>query len=883
MSRLRPKEQVIKQLFALSGNLCAFPGCGERLVDEDGDLIGEICHIEAAEPGGERYNPDQNDEERRSFENLILLCRNHHAKTNNVAKHTVESLRKIKVDHENRFKDEPYVIPEDVEASVLLQITRSLDKIYSAIKESHSEIIAVNNKVSSTAEAVTEMTALMKTIASPDGTFFQGIYADQLRSILELRNNGKSKSALEALRQFKATNWEKVKDELKFKIQANLGVLLLDLGFKLDAANTLIEIAQLRLETCDSLSFLCLGYSMQQNSVEFDKVFSKAMALGCTHPNMWVSYIEIKKSTTPMDEILESIPKGFHTIPELMLSIGLGYVAQNDVDKGIPVLERFLSLVSPKDTSALNARAILITRKIQKVILWENVPLGNLSSIEKKALNDLIDETTQLLADFEETNLNANAWSLRINRAVCYASLGKNSDALADYLYTWTTHKSIETFRNLLSHCLDTNNLELAEKIIAEKDQINFTSEDERITADIFACRALIASGKGLEARAAVDSFVSRSKGEIRRKALNSAVLLLSVGKDLNGALHYAKIAISEFPDYPESYISIGSIYAALGDIVSAKRSLHNAGKILESGRHQTILWIQLGTELYHLKDFKKAAACLEKYPVNNTFNEVNKMLLECYYLSGDFENAIKLAEQLLTAGISNSIIYEILISALGKKNKMLQAETYLKQALKNEQGVSNQLRFIGVQLYVMLKNFNQAADLAKHFPNFDGFDMKQTFFLSSVLIEHGGMTEGLELAYNTRLQFFDKMEAHQAYQSLLRMKADKRERMYPIEVEMECGVILQDGRGLEKTYFLTDDIRVSGPEILRFGNPMTALLLTKKKGDKVINPGVVGSGHTSIIKEIMDKHTYAFRQTLTILTTTFGGISGMVMGKFGD
>ena len=69
MSRLQPTPAVIKRLFALSGNKCAYPGCHEKIVDEHGTVIGEICHIEAAEEGGERYNVNSNDEYRRSFDN----------------------------------------------------------------------------------------------------------------------------------------------------------------------------------------------------------------------------------------------------------------------------------------------------------------------------------------------------------------------------------------------------------------------------------------------------------------------------------------------------------------------------------------------------------------------------------------------------------------------------------------------------------------------------------------------------------------------------------------------------------------------------------------------------------------------------------------------
>jgi len=101
MSRLPLKPTVIKRLFAVSKNECAYPDCKNTIVDEFGTIIGEICHIEAAEQGGERYNADSDDEYRRSFDNLILMCSNHHKKTNNVREYPTEKLINFKSEHES--------------------------------------------------------------------------------------------------------------------------------------------------------------------------------------------------------------------------------------------------------------------------------------------------------------------------------------------------------------------------------------------------------------------------------------------------------------------------------------------------------------------------------------------------------------------------------------------------------------------------------------------------------------------------------------------------------------------------------------------------------------------------------------------------------------
>lgn len=114
MARLQPTPTVVKRLFALSNNVCAYPNCEEKIVDEYGTVIGEICHIEAAEKGGERYNEFSDDEYRRSYDNLILMCSNHHKKTNNFKEYTVEKLKKIKAQHELQNSKSNYQVSEDV-------------------------------------------------------------------------------------------------------------------------------------------------------------------------------------------------------------------------------------------------------------------------------------------------------------------------------------------------------------------------------------------------------------------------------------------------------------------------------------------------------------------------------------------------------------------------------------------------------------------------------------------------------------------------------------------------------------------------------------------------------------------------------------------------
>ncbi|MHA1437840.1 MAG: hypothetical protein ACTSPD_09685 [Promethearchaeota archaeon] len=109
MTLTAPKDKTKKRLFAFSGNKCYFPNCNTPLVDLKSEtVIGEICHIKGKKPKSPRYDPNQSDEERHGFDNLILMCPLHHKVIDdNPDSYTISRLYEIKKRHEeSNIKDE---------------------------------------------------------------------------------------------------------------------------------------------------------------------------------------------------------------------------------------------------------------------------------------------------------------------------------------------------------------------------------------------------------------------------------------------------------------------------------------------------------------------------------------------------------------------------------------------------------------------------------------------------------------------------------------------------------------------------------------------------------------------------------------------------------
>jgi hypothetical protein len=96
-----------KLLFTLSGNQCASPDCIKTMIAKDEkSMIAKICHIAAASADGPRFNPSMTDDERRHFDNLIILCDECHTiidNKENESEYPTKLLKKWKSEHEGKL------------------------------------------------------------------------------------------------------------------------------------------------------------------------------------------------------------------------------------------------------------------------------------------------------------------------------------------------------------------------------------------------------------------------------------------------------------------------------------------------------------------------------------------------------------------------------------------------------------------------------------------------------------------------------------------------------------------------------------------------------------------------------------------------------------
>lgn len=122
MARKSPNAETLKLLYVRSGNECSFPNCEHPIFNDDSLYIAQLCHINAANKGGQRYNEKQTDKERSALENLMFMCHRHHKETDNEEKYTAEILREIKIKHEFKFTEKGKEASKEMIRQVLFEI-----------------------------------------------------------------------------------------------------------------------------------------------------------------------------------------------------------------------------------------------------------------------------------------------------------------------------------------------------------------------------------------------------------------------------------------------------------------------------------------------------------------------------------------------------------------------------------------------------------------------------------------------------------------------------------------------------------------------------------------------------------------------------------------
>ena len=814
MSRLAPKGETIRRLFALSGNLCAFTDCKHKLVNDKGALITQVCHIEAAEEGGERYNKDQSDEERRGFENLMVMCLPHHVETDNVVKYTVPVLKEMKAAHEKRFLANTYNLPAGLEDVIVKEMQRKLDLIYGIVYENQSLIKEGNETGRETQEMLGNLTEMVKKLSSQSSIKIDqaSIYAEQLDFIKQLRIENKAETALSAAIQFKKSKWGTLDDELKFKLIANIASILFDLGRQKEAAEYLLELKSVEYENGDTQAYIALAYAILHDHDNFDIAFTKAVSVNNKNVNLWVGYIYIQNPTTSIDKLMEKIPIDMLDKPEVLFTLGEALVNSGLESEGFEMMEKALQLTGSDPKANWQIKGIYAAKKLVSLITVEKIAYRKYTKNDIDAIESAIAIISEAWDFIKNTELSSNGWQILMNRGIAYKALGLLEKSEFDMQEAYRLSNKFIAFRNLLLHYLDLSKLEKAVDLIETTDSQNF-DEDDKFELEIIKARLYTLQNKGDTAIEILSQRLDDKESDHNLRLLDLITLIYFESGAFEKALPYAAKMSKQYQKLPNGYIASAICHSRMGNIQMALDQLEIAFSFAENSNLPTFTILQIAEEYYSLKQYKKAIECFERLVDESRYDQAFKGLILSYFYANELEKCAEQCVKGLLLSPDDSTINEVLFRSYDELGEYLKAEEVLRQHFQSKAISSfDHFRLLGIQFFKKLGKPDQAVDLCLKISEPQNLSLIQRMGVARILLENGIIDIGLAMAYDALLDNYEESESHVIYLHTLVVRSKKpEESIVPETIQADTAFTIQDKNGKLSTYFLTDDKRLSG------------------------------------------------------------------------
>jgi hypothetical protein len=131
-------QKNLKILWGNAASRCSFTNCQCRLCTDDAGAsapytLGEMAHICGEKPGANRYDRLQTAEQRDGYDNLVLLCPNHHTlidRPEDERRYSADELHRMKSEHEK-------FVSERLEPQEFTDKRQVAERVYPLLKENH--------------------------------------------------------------------------------------------------------------------------------------------------------------------------------------------------------------------------------------------------------------------------------------------------------------------------------------------------------------------------------------------------------------------------------------------------------------------------------------------------------------------------------------------------------------------------------------------------------------------------------------------------------------------------------------------------------------------------------------------------------------------------
>lgn len=863
--RLAPSKETLNLLFALSGNECAFPGCKHVLIDEENLFVAQVCHIEAAMPLGERFNELSDNEARRSPDNLVLLCYPHHIKTNNISKFPTLILRKLKADHEARFRNAPKQFKPD---------NKIVDEIFNDQLKSIKEDTAVIRK---STETIKEDTASLKgdsqTMMGMMMQLLEGNAVNhsalekEIKAVMKWRDSNEPKTAIKLFEDIKNEKWAKLNDFEKYLLLANSGICYIDLCENKSAAEYLINALAFQPDKPKAMTLAALGYAMKGMKKECEELVDKALLIDPGNIEAYSALTLLYRTSTDILYLLSKIPEQYHNNCEI--AFGLAQVARTNMQIDEAIKWAQIAVEGAK-THRYECKSLLASMILESIHDPFDVLIGQNSrdTINKASyVAQLYDEAWQEIKNSQLAT--SKSWWL-INSSVAKKITG---DLKGSYEYIIEATKLDASFlnlRHLAISCVELKEFLKALETITRMKAKALTVEDKE-EVELFKAEVYVLTKDYLEAQTLTEQLIARASiPDIR---LHAQYLLLSVYANLDlddMAFELNEVMIKENP--------------------SAIRPQIHKAKFCRRDKKpdETALHLQIATDLINedskLADMHELAGewRIEKQYINaiqiyeqitdlNVYSNLTKELLHLYHQAGETKKLLTTCNNLTKKNGPNNVLTEFQCVTYESINDLKSAInsclTYLS-IYPDDQNISVHLALIYFRTNAM-KELKQLLEGIKEVDRSLPLDVR--YKVAKMLADSDDMDRFYEVSYATWRENHNRKESHEWFLGiLLNSGATIPHPQNPLSVSNDCAITLEDLNGVQIKFLICPEgTNVILQEELAATDKISQLAIGKLPGEK-FNPTSSDPYKEYTVVEILHKHNYAFKESLRLIQEKF-------------
>lgn len=855
--RLSPSKETLNLLFARSGNRCAFPGCIHALIDEEDQFIAQVCHIEAALPGGERYNKDSDNESRRKPENLLLLCYQHHIKTNNVERYPVEVLRKMKSEHEVTF---------GAQAHPLRPTFDFIERVYYAeLQKISDQLFRISNQVEAALGRADEIHSdTQKILAVVSGASFSvsvslsGAYKQQMDAAMTLRTSYRHDLAINNLKELKEKHWNDFDDVERYKLLANLGICYFDIGEYHQAAQYYLDAYRFQPERLRAITLAASAHVILGDTTKATEFARKALEMEPGNADAYNTLLVAEGNRMDLASLIALVPLAYRDQLDVTLAISNEARKKGQLAEAIEWAERGLGFAEGKSVAV--TKAYLATLIFELVYYPFDVYIGQVSQDTINKAKYIIELLDVAWAEVKGTRLaRAKAFWLTC-RAHAKKMMGDLNGCYADMLECAECSPSLQNLHNLAYSAIAVGELDQAHTCYMEMEQ--FACGEERDHIQMVRSEILYFTERYAEA---IEFLEKVTKEVVSDKVLLDMQVVLVAAYKLGGLMEKAvSLNDSLILDYPD----------AVRPCLERALDERNAGhpdKELEAlelslsriNEKSELLDIRsLAAHLVRAGEFSKAIPLYERITDLKIFGPLTKKLLETYYRAGESKKVLDTCLDLIGRyGPSYELSFMLTDTYLLINDIPAAIQTCLGhlEVYPDDQRIAAKLLLI----YEQVNDFDAIRGILLGFNRIDHtLPVNIQFKLTELYLMAGLTGEFYAQSVTCWKRNYVFKEGHECFFSNS-LKAIKRygELVNPDIIAVDMAVILLDDEDRELTFFITGSGKGVIPEEIASDSLVGKTLLGKFAGDEVVI-----SGLSYRIAEVLHSFNFAKRESLRLL-----------------